>query len=537
MMRKLLSCLLIFISVVVKAQNPVWSTDIAPIFYSSCTNCHHQGGLAPFTLLDYETAYAQRFNISNAISSKTMPPWPPDPKYCRFADERILSYSDIIKINAWVSNGAPSGDTLLAPTKPVYTNTSALGTPDLSIRIPDFTVPANQVGDLYQCFVINTSLLQTEFITGIEVLPGNSSIVHHVLLYQDTTGQAAVLDANSLGPGYTSFGGIGINGSPILVAGWVPGSRPSFLPANMGIKLYSGADLVLQIHYPAGSAGKLDSTRINFKMSTGSLRTVSLAPILNHGPALQNGPLFIPANSTKTFNSYYQLPNLADITLLSVAPHAHLISKSWFSYAVTPSNDTIPFIQINNWDFHWQGSYAFRNLIKVPKQSKLYGVAMYDNTANNPHNPSSPPKDVERGEATTDEMMLIYFAYTVYQPGDENIVVDSSTLVDITTPDTVATSVDELPTNTIVSTPQLYDPVPNPSNTETQFNYFLPEQSNTAQIKIFDLSGRLVDEIKASGNTGFNSVKYNTANLAKGEYLYSLLVNNVSRTKSLVVVH
>ena len=138
----------------------------------------------------------------------------------------------------------------------------------------------------------------------------------------------------------------------------------------MGIKLYAGADLVLQIHYPAGSANKLDSTRINFKLSTGVLRTVSLAPILNHQTSLQNGPLAIPANSVASFEEYYQLPNV-DITVLSVAPHAHLINTTWLSYAVTPLNDTIPLIKINDWNFQWQGSYAFRNLLKIPKQTNL----------------------------------------------------------------------------------------------------------------------------------------------------------------------
>ena len=163
--------------------------------------------------------------------------------------------------------------------------------------------------------------------------------------------------------------------------------------------------------------------------------------------------------------------------------------------------------------------------------------AARDNTASNPHNPNTPPQDVSRGEATTDEMMLIYFAYTLYQSGDENIVVDSSTLVDITTQDSTATSVTELPADAIVSTPQLYDPIPNPSNTETLFNYFLPEQSNVSEIRIFDLTGRLVDELKATGNSGFNAIKYNTGNLAKGEYVCKLMVHNVSRTKNLVVVH
>ncbi|MCX6198089.1 MAG: T9SS type A sorting domain-containing protein [Bacteroidetes bacterium] len=533
-MKNILIFFLVFGTIATKAQTPVWSTAIAPILYNNCTSCHHEGGLAPFSLLTYQNAVDNGYDISADVTSKKMPPWPPDATYRRFAHERILSAADIQKINQWVIGGTPSGDTTLAPAKPIYTNTSALGTPDLSLRIPSFTVPASQVNDLYTCFVVHNSLAQTEFITGIEVLPGNSSIVHHVLVYQDTTGQAATLDNATPEPGYTSFGGIGITGQPILVAGWVPGSQPAYLPPNMGIKLYANSDLVLQIHYPAGSANKLDSTRINFKLSTGSLRTVSLAPILNHQTSLLNGPLHIAANTTATFQEYFQMPNLADITVLSVAPHAHLINKTWLSYVVTPLNDTIPLIKINDWDFHWQGSYGFRNLMRIPKQSKLYGFATYDNTSTNPHNPNSPPQAVNLGESTTDEMMLIYFAYTIYQVGDENIVTDTTTLVDITDSST-ATAITE-PVNGIVSTPQFYELVPNPSGNETQLSYFLPQQTE-ASLQVFDLSGKLIDEVKLPSSLGINGYKYAVAKLQAGQYICQLNAAGMKKSKTLIVVH
>ena len=213
-MKKIFLSIILLAEIIwLKAQTPVWSTDIAPILYSSCTKCHHEGGLSPFPLMSFHDAYINRFDISNDVSSKKMPPWPPDAKYCRFANERILSYNDIIKINAWVSGGAPSGDTTLAPAKPTYSNASALGTPDLTLRIPNFTVPANQTTDLYTCFVVHTNLAQTEFITGIEVLPGNASAVHHVLVYQDTTGQAAALDNATIAPGYTDRKSTRLNSS------------------------------------------------------------------------------------------------------------------------------------------------------------------------------------------------------------------------------------------------------------------------------------------------------------------------------------
>ncbi len=536
-MRRPLLLLLALFALKLQAQTPTWSGDIARIMYSNCTSCHHNGGLAPFALMTYADAYSQRFDVADKSTSRIMPPWPPDPDYVRLAHERLLSAADIQKINLWVAGGAPIGDTTTAPAPPVYTNGSTLGTVDLTLTIPTYTVPNNQTGDLYQCFVIPSGLLQNKSLTAMEIVPGNGSIVHHVLVYQDTTGTCAQLDANATGPGYTNFGGVGSN-KAILVGGWVPGMQPYRLPQGLGIKLYANTDIVLQIHYPAGSAGQSDSTKINMQLTTNAVRQVFIDPALNHVPApagsLVNGPLYIPANQVKTFESHYKLPN-ANVSILTVGPHSHLISKSWLCYAVTPATDTIPLIRINDWDFHWQGFYQFRNVLKIPANSDLYGFCTYDNTTANEENPNNPPQDVSVGEATTDEMMLVYFSYMLYQPGDENITMDTTTLVNLT--DTVAQEPNGIKeANGIVSTAQLYAAEPNPANDQTRFTYFLTEPGN-ATLKIFDLNGRLVEELKVPQNTGFNTFVYNTAGLQAGTYLYSLSSGNVTRTKQLIISH
>ena len=84
-------------------------------------------------------------------------------------------------------------------------------------------------------------------------------------------------------------------------------------------------------------------------------------------------------------------------------------------------------IKIDNWDFHWQGAYLFKKAMKLPRGSKLQSEAFYDNTMNNPNQPNNPPKIITLGEATTDEMMLIYFSFLAYQAGDENLVLENTT--------------------------------------------------------------------------------------------------------------
>lgn len=529
---------LLFLSIVILAgrisvgQTPTWAEDIAPILYNNCTSCHHSGGLAPFSLITYSDAQNNKNKINDEVLTRKMPPWPPDPFYSRLAHERILSASDIQKISAWAADGAPAGNLANAPTPPTYDNGSVIGIPDLTITIPTYTVPSNQTKDIYQCFAIPSALLQDKFITAMEIIPGDPSIVHHVLVYQDTSGTCAQLDAAAAGPGYSNFGGVGTN-KAILVGGWVPGTMPYFLPTNMGIKLHKNTDLVLQIHYPKGSQNKKDSTKINLKLSTNVSRQVSIAPILNHYLNI-NTPLSIPPNTVKTFTEHYKIPNLSltDFTMLTVGPHAHLIAQQWLVYGVTPVGDTIPIIRINDWDFHWQGFYPFKNLMKFPKGTDLYAICKYDNTVNNPHNPNSPPKTVNVGEATTDEMMLVYFSYTSYVAGDENIKVDTSTLIDLTE---LVTSVDPVkPEDYIVSTPQLYEPAPNPSNGETWITYFLPE-SVPVMLEVYDLNGRLIEKMSATNSPGFNKLRYESTKLQSGTYLLRLISGATVRSKPLVI--
>ena len=404
------------------AQSPSWGKQVSCIVYSHCTSCHNPNGLAPFSLQTYSEAYNYRSAILNAVVTNKMPPYLPDVNYSHLAGARVLTETEKTMISDWVTAGAPAGDTSQMLPPPVYSSGPVIINPDLTARIPDFTIP-NTGGDLYQAFVITNANPVAKYITQIEVVPGNRSVVHHVLVYQDSTYTPVVNDSAFAGPGYVAFGGIGSNAAK-LVSTWVPGSGIYNLPTGMGIRLGAGARIVLQIHYPDGSAGQMDSTRINVKFSAiTTLRNVNIAPILNMNN-LTNGPLFIPADSVRTFYSKFTIP--ANITAIMVGPHAHLLCKKFEVYGVTPINDTIRFIKINDWNFHWQGGHGFQKPVKIPIGTVLHSMAYYDNTVNNPDNPNSPPQNVSQGEATTDEMMLIYFAYLPYQAGDENIIIDTA---------------------------------------------------------------------------------------------------------------
>jgi hypothetical protein len=494
-----------------------WAIDIAPIMYKNCSACHNSHGIAPFEIMSYNDAVQNASDIVDAVNNKVMPPWPPDPSYNHLAHERILSQQEINDINDWVNNGTPRGDSTLEPAAPVITTSAQITHPDMVISAPVYTVNTGS-NDLYRNFVVPTGITATKYLTAIEAIPGNRNIVHHVLIYADTTGVPASLDAADPGPGYTNISGTGSTASK-LIGAWVPGQTAYYTPNGMGIRLGPNTSIIMQIHYPEGLSNEIDSTKINFLLTSTPQREIDIETPLNHYQ-LDQGFLIIPANQVKTYTAHYTVP--VDISALSVGPHMHLIGSAISSWGITPSHDTLPFIDIPNWDFHWQGYYAFRYVVKIPAGTTIYSSATYNNTASNPHNPNNPPHLVTLGESTTDEMMLIYFSYTTYHAGDENILIDSSLVsTGINTP------------GALVNTLQLYDPAPNPAQNSITIQYFVPS-SGDVKMRITDLQGKIIREKNHSNVSGLASEKISIENLPAGIYFLNVENNGVLRTKRFV---
>jgi hypothetical protein len=451
-------------------------------------------------------------NIKYYVSNLLMPPYLPNTNYQHYADMRTLTTQEINTIVAWVDSGAPLGDTAQVLPQPSYPPTApVISNPDLSGQIPTFTVP-NTGADLYQCFVITGPVDTTRYIKTIEVIPGNPNAVHHVLVFEDTAYSVVAADSAAAGPGYTNFGGTG-SPTSLLIGAWVPGAGVDSMPSDMGIKISKGMRIIIQVHYPVTAQGLTDSTKVNFQYtSSNSVRNVSVNSVLNYLHNMTDGPLVIPADSVKTFHEQYTVP--ADVSILSIAPHAHLVCTQMTSFAVTPANDTIPLIEINRWDFHWQGAHPFQKPIKVPAGSVLHGIAKYDNTYNNPEVPQ-PLATVRAGEATTDEMMLFFFWYLPYQTGDENIIVDTVShqahymnCVVTWEPDTnTATGIKPLAVNSSVIYP----------NPVLDILYY---QSNVdiTGISIIDITGQTIRQIGTSGTDGQIPV----SDLSSGLYFIKL---------------
>lgn len=393
-------------------SGPTFSNEVVRIFQQHCQSCHHEGDIAPFSLTSYQEAKPWATLIKFMTSTKQMPPWKPSAGCGEFLDERTLTQAQIDTIGQWVDNGAPEGNPGDLPQPLTFESSWVLGEPDLIAKSAEPYTPAHQ-GDTYRCFVYKTNYTSTKYVRAIDTHPGDRETVHHVISFIDTGSTAEQLDAAEAGPGYTCFGGPGFD-LPGTLGGWAPGQRPLELPQDTAFELPPGASIVLQVHYhPHHGHPEPDQTEFGVYFAQQEPRaTMRILPIINQTFTIPpNDPNYKVTAELFGFNPPIKTPFPAKLWL--IAPHMHLLGRKMRVEMTKPNGETSCLIDIQDWDFNWQGAYRYREPVDIPAGTRLFATAYYDNSTGNPKNPNSPPKPVSWGEETTDEMCIAFVGVTL----------------------------------------------------------------------------------------------------------------------------
>ncbi|HJT18382.1 MAG TPA: hypothetical protein VJ853_13375, partial [Thermoanaerobaculia bacterium] len=271
--------------------------------------------------------------------------------------------------------------------------------------------------DMYRCFSIPTNSTADQYVQAIDIRPGDRQTVHHVIAFIDTDGSSAMLTGSDGGGGYPCFGGPGFqltNIDATMLGGWAPGYRAVTMPDDVGLLLPKGSRVVLQVHYhPHGPAPLPDQTQIGlYFRTTKPKQLMRVLPLINQD-------FRIPAGNAN-YRVSAELPsplNLIgipfDAHVWLIAPHMHLLGRKMHVSAITPAGQNQCLVDVEDWDFNWQGMYRFKDAVAMPTGTKLSLEAFYDNSAGNFRNPNDPPKDVTWGEATTDEMCIAFLGFTI----------------------------------------------------------------------------------------------------------------------------
>lgn len=382
--------------------------DVAPIIYANCSECHREGEAAPFSLQSYSDVCQHAQQIVAVTESRFMPPWHPVEGFGHFQNERRLTANEIDLIKNWVQDGMAEGDVADAPPEPTYPSGWRLGLPDLVLSMQDaFKIEADGP-DIHQHFVMPTNMTRNRLVSAVEFHPGNRRVVHHACFYVDTTGAGRELDARAPDVGYGSFVGPGFFNIGALRS-WLPGMSPLHLPDGTGQPMNANSDLILEIHYQRSGKAESDQSEVGIYFAKPSAKTL-VCEI-----QVMNKTLEIPAGDANyKHTASYTLP--VDVELLDAAPHMHLLGKEMKATATLPDGSIRPLIWIKDWDFNWQGQYLYADPVALPRGTRIDVEAYYDNSADNPLNPNSPPQQVTWSEQTTDEMGICHFRYVCKSP-------------------------------------------------------------------------------------------------------------------------
>ena len=457
-----------------------WSDDVSHIVYNKCSQCHNVNGVAPFPLTTYAETSPMASLMYDAIAQDEMPPWPPNNDFQEYSHDRSLSDTEKTTFLDWILAGTPEGNPANTPPPPVFNGGAILGQGDLEVQIPTYMSKALSNGDDYVCFAMPSGLTQDRIIKAVEIIPGNREIVHHALIYIDPSGNSVT---DSVGG---DCGGPNSAGAK-LVMGYTPGSTPLTLPTasplKLGMPMAANSQVYFAMHYPEGSYGEYDSTKVIFHFyppgETGVREVIT-------DPVLQNWNMVIQPETIAPVSAQYPSGTAGlpyNISLLSVFPHMHLLGQDIKVYGIQPNLDTLKLIDLPHWDFHWQDFYFFKNIQKAEQGSTLKAEGHFDNTSSNIHNPSNPPVTVYAGLNTTDEMFLVYAHYMLYQPGDETHNLDS--LMNASTSSLLEETQGE----------SIFSVYPNPFSTGV--NIYSPQMKagDVLSIFIYDLQGKLVRKV------------------------------------------
>ena len=424
---------------------PTWHQDVAPLVIERCSGCHREDGIAPFSVESYERAKNWAPLMSQAVDAGVMPPWgAKTTEECEpphgFKHDPTLSEDEKTMMREWAEAGAPEGDPNDAaplPEPPAL----ALENPDTTVSIgSSIEIAGND--DQFYCFVVDPGVDSTTFLSALQVNPGNSRVVHHVLVYSTTSDEADTLAGDD--GYYECFGGVGIDDSS-LVAAWAPGAVPNRMPENAPIVLEEGSKLVINVHYhPTGSPEVDDSTSVDLEYYQGLPEFVSVLALIgnfsspvSNGQGLMDGPndiggtpqfIIPPDVSDHTEEMIWTVTDdLPDLRLWMVGTHMHYVGTDMLiglQRGTASAADDACLLQTPQWDFNWQRGYSYDvPLDEAPllePGDQIYMRCNYDNTLQNPFVAEAlqeqgldEPQTVVLGEETLDEMCLGVFGIAV----------------------------------------------------------------------------------------------------------------------------
>jgi hypothetical protein len=404
-----------------------FSKDIAPIFQAKCQECHQPNSIAPMSLITYKEARPWARSIKERVVTHQMPPWHIDRSVGvqKFKNDISLSDEQVNTIARWVDEGALEGDPKDLPSpRPLVTDNEwkavrdGYGAPDLIIKSPEFTMPA-QHQDVWFRPMSGIPINEPRWVKMVEIRPTNLKgrrILHHSIAYLVLNNDP---DAVSTG---TASGRRGdnvadlVNRRPQLME-WAIGKGYDLYRPGTGKLILPGEEISWDQHIHAVGEEITAGSEIGLWFYKKGEEPKKRSYLIGFTGLRNAQTLDIPPNS---FAQTEGFTVLKENTLIeNFQPHFHLRGKSMQVEAILPDGSPQIISYVGNFNFNWMTNYIYADAAApvFPKGTVIHVTAWYDNTRNNKNNPD-PDQWVGYGDRTVDEMAHAWMN-VVYLTDDE----------------------------------------------------------------------------------------------------------------------
>jgi hypothetical protein len=424
-------------------DNVTFHRDVQPLLQRHCQTCHRPGQVAPMSLLTYKNARPWATAIRKRVLERSMPPWPADPAHGSFTNNRAMPARDIDTIRRWVDGGAVEGDPRHAPPPRAWPPEGWQMTPDVIVALPERRVPARGTIE-WESVAVPFPVKRDAWITSLQVLPGDPSVVHHICflirrhnpqtVYNRFEWQDLPRDVKGIetAPGLItrltkrlqptfqarmagSDEAVTVSGRSTLgLSGtncYLPGlSLHDYRPHNAAKFVPAGSDLIVTLHYLTVGKPVVDRSRIGFTVTTTppANQWVDVSPNLGKSLAI---PPYDANYAAPPFEMQINRPS----KLVWFCPHMHLRGKDITYTLILPDGRRQVLLKIPRYDFNWQLGYE--TAVDVPAGSRIRIEAHYDNSKGNKANPD-PSVWVRRGRQSWEEMLTPNFSLVVDRAAD-----------------------------------------------------------------------------------------------------------------------
>ena len=414
-----------------KEPTVAYVQHIKSIVDQKCVACHKTGGIGGFPMETYAQLVNHGPQSLDAIESRRMPPWAAKRDCREYRGDYSLTDDEKVMFRSWVETNMVETLPESRLYAPSLVEKLALTRVDLTLQNPEPYQPQPKP-DETRCFVIDWPYKSKKYITGIDVVPTDTSLVHHSSIYIAPPEDREFyqnLDAKTgaKGDGYPCSATMGV-GKPSArwIGGWLPGLNGFEYPLEAGMPIDPESIVILQVHYNAPnhshflhSSPKPDQTKILFKIED-TVKLIGTLVTFTNPKWMVELDMEIPAGQKNVGHEFsgrldlipslirQKFPLEGDIfEIQSINMHGHALMSAARMKIIHEDESEECLLDIPKFQSHWQLNYLFSKPAKVKKTDKIYLRCEWDNSPENQtivDGQRLPSINVNWGDAARDEM-------------------------------------------------------------------------------------------------------------------------------------